>query len=293
MGAEFIPVMSGSEARSTFDHDVTRHVAGDAESLRLALADALEEMNYRVLNETPLQARRSAKSSAQSGCSQNVRDYQTSLEIGLKPTGANATRVSFAYTIKGVYSNYLTKGDRNTLTREAEAIIATALARMAAAHCSACGADTAGSSRFCRQCGTPLASDAPAEIEVLRLTSVANSNQKSISAGMLFFLMAIVLSFTLFFGSDDPVKFAKMVRVIGTISTALGSAGILMILFSWFKLRQAISEPIEQKSLPTVRRHGLGIADAPDTNELPPASIQHPITEATTDLLPHEIKRAS
>lgn len=293
MGAEFIPVMSGGGERSSFDHDVTRHVAGDTESLRLALADVLEEMNYRVLNETPLQARRSARSSAQSGCSQNVRDYQTSLEIGLKPTGASATRVTFAYTVKGVYSNYLSKGDRNTLTREAEAILATARARMAAAHCSACGADTAGSSRFCRQCGTPLTAEAPAEIEVLRLTSVTNASQKNISTGMVFFLMAVILALTLFFGSDDPVRFAKMVRVVGTISTALGSAGILMIVFGWLKLRQAVGQPIEQDSLPAPRRHGIEIADAPDTNELPPASIQHPITEATTDLLPHEINRAS
>lgn len=46
--------------KSSFDHDVPRIVAGDAESLRARLADALEQMGYRVLNENPIQARRGA-----------------------------------------------------------------------------------------------------------------------------------------------------------------------------------------------------------------------------------------
>lgn len=294
MGAEFIPAMSSGGGMSfTFDHDVSRHVANDAESLRASLSDALEEMGYRVLNETPLQARRSAKSSAQSGCSQNILDYQTSLEVGLKSTGTNSTRVTFAYTVKGVYSGYMTKSDRNTLTREAEAIIAAALAKAAANHCSSCGSHTAGNSKFCRQCGSPLLSEAPAEAEVLRLTSITNSSQKTIGTGMAFFFMGVALLLTLFFGSNDPVRFEKMLRVISVMATAFGSAGILMILYGWNKLRQAISRPIEQDSLPTPRRHFVEGVAIPDTNELPPASIQHPITEATTDLLPHEIKQAS
>ncbi len=295
MGAEFIAAMSDGGGMSfSFDHDVTRQVAGDIESLRAKLADALEETGYRVLNETPLQARRSAKSSAQSGCSQNILDYQTSVEVGLKSTGANSSRVTFAYTVKGVYSGYMTKGDRNTLTREAEAIIATALSRTSAAHCSACGADTAGTSRFCRQCGAPLNVAIPAETEVLRLTSNANASQKTVGTGLLFFLMAAALLAVVFLvGSDDPVRQAKLIRIMGTVSAALGSAGLLMVFWGWMKLRQLISQPIEHDAVPIPRRKLIEGVSVPDTNELPPASIQHPVTEATTDLLPHEIKRAS
>src|SRR5690349_5452518 len=113
MSAELIPVMSeSSEMYYTFEHDVTRYAVGDVESLRARLADALEQMGYRVLNEQPLRARRGAQSCASSGCASDIRDYQTTLNIGLKSNGANSTRVTFAYAVKGVYSGYLSKGDR-------------------------------------------------------------------------------------------------------------------------------------------------------------------------------------
>jgi hypothetical protein len=162
MSSEFIAVMNDSgDSYYTFEHDVTRYAVGDVESIRAKLADSLELMGYRVLNESPLQARKSAKGAAHSGCSQDILEYQTMLNIGLKSAGPNSTRVMFDYTVKGVYSSYFSTGDRHTLTREAEALLAQAMARTGAAHCSACGSDTAGSSRYCRQCGAPLSVATP------------------------------------------------------------------------------------------------------------------------------------
>ncbi|HMV49598.1 MAG TPA: zinc ribbon domain-containing protein [Blastocatellia bacterium] len=299
MSAEFIPVMSGSDQTSyTFEHDVTRQVAGDIESVRAKLADALEQMGYRVLNETPLQARRSAKSGASSGCSADILEYQTLLNIGLKSAGPNSTRVTFAYTVKGVYSGHLSRGDRNTLTREAEALLALALARTSAAHCPACGADTAGSSRFCRRCGAPLGVATPPEMEVLRLTSNANASYSNLSGGLLFILIALACLIPLFFGGSDPVKFAKLVKILSVVSGSLGAVGIFMLLAGMARLRATLRKPIEQDSLPqTPRRSQPEGINAPDTNELPPAfdpgTVSHSVVEATTDLLPHEIKRAS
>ena len=103
MGAKY----SGAMGDTNFDHDVTRIVAGDAESLRARLASALERMGYRVLNENPIQARRGARGLARSGCSQDILDYHRSLYIGLKSAGANSTRVTFAYTVKGVHSGFI------------------------------------------------------------------------------------------------------------------------------------------------------------------------------------------
>jgi hypothetical protein len=66
-----------------------------------------------------------------------------------------------------------------------------------------------------------------------------------------------------------------------------------MLLAGSLRLRKTVKEPIEQVSLPQPRRSILDGTGAPETNELPPASVAHPVTEVTTDLLPHEIKRAS
>src|SRR5215470_5096296 len=67
VGAEYTATMGGL----SFDHDVTRIVAGDAESLRARLVEILESMEYRVLNENPIRARRGARALARSGCSQD------------------------------------------------------------------------------------------------------------------------------------------------------------------------------------------------------------------------------
>ncbi|MDQ3009178.1 MAG: hypothetical protein M3X11_00520 [Acidobacteriota bacterium] len=304
MSAEFIAAMSDSgEMYYTFNHDVTRYVIGEAKNVRSGLADALEQMGYRVLSENPIQARRSAKGSAHSGCSSDIMAYHTTLNVGVKSTGANSTRVTFDYTLKGVYSGFITKGDRNTLTRETEAILAQAMARAALAYCLACGADTAGSSRFCRQCGAPLGAVATAEMEVLRLTSGANASYNSISGGMLFFAIGAALLLFLLLGSNDPVKFAKLVKIISFFSITLGGTGMIMLLFGIARLRQVVRRDIEQDAAPVTPRRGIpegagqeGIS-APTTSSLaaalPPPSALHSVTEMTTDLLPHEVKRAS
>lgn len=294
MSAEFIATMGdGGESYYTFEHDVTRYVAGDVESIRTRLADALEQSGYRVLNENPLQARRSAKGAACSGCSRDILDYQTVLNVGLKSAGPNSTRVMFDYTVKGVYSGYLSKGDRNTLTREAEAILAQAMARTSAAHCQACGADASGSSRFCRQCGSPLSAAAPAEMEVLRLTSNTNASYNNLAGGLFFIVIALACLIPLLFDWSDPVKFAKLVKIMMVVSGSLGALGVFMLLAGLARLRGTLRKPIDQDSLPQPpRRARLEGVNAPDTNELPPASVSHSVIEATTDLLPHEIKRA-
>lgn len=293
MSAEFIATMGdGGGVYQTFEFDVTRHVVGDAETVRVGLADALEQLGYRVLNDNPIQARRITRSGAGCEFSSDVLDYQTTLNIGLKSVGINSTRVVFDYKVKGTTGGWLSKGDQKTLTREAEAIIATAVTRAAGAHCSACGNDTAGSSRFCRKCGSPLTA-APAEKEVLRLTAKTNAAQNNLGFGLLFLMIGAGLLLILPFGSDDPIKFAKLVKIFGFLSSAFGGTGLWLIFYSWFKLRQVVSEPIEQDLLPTSRRTFIESLPVPTTNELTPVSIQHPITEGTTDLLPHEIKRAS
>src|SRR5262245_31853163 len=58
---------TGAMGDTSFDQDVTRIAAGDAQSLRERLTAALERLGYRVLNENPIRARRGASGLARSG----------------------------------------------------------------------------------------------------------------------------------------------------------------------------------------------------------------------------------
>jgi len=294
MGAEF----TGAMGDTSFDHDVTRIVAGDAEGLRARLADALEKMGYRVLNENPIQARRGARSLANSGCSQDILDYRRSLDIGLKPAGSNATRVTFAYTVKGVYSGYITKGDHNTLTREAEAIIALAQSRAALSYCPACGADGAGGSRFCRQCGAPVAAADPPELDLLRLTAGANASYKNIVAGAICILTGLLVPALFFLFKSDTMSVEKLLKLTALLVGLVSGTGVVFLMAGLWRLGRTIKHRPEQEELPAPsRRAFVEGANPPGAAALPPQSIQYPVqhsvTEATTGLLPQEVKRTN
>ena len=130
-------------------------------------------------------------------------------------------------------------------------------------------------------------------MEVLRLTSNANAGYSNLSGGLLFILIALACLIPLLFGGSDPVKFAKLVKILSVVSGLLGTFGIFMLLAGMARLRATLRKPIEQDSLPQMpRRSQPESINAPDTNELPPAQASHSVIEATTDLLPQEVKRA-
>ncbi len=292
MSAEFLAAMGdGSGMYYHVEHDVTRTVFGDVESVRARLSDALEQIGYSVLNEAPIQAKRRGTTAGSSGCSTDILDYPASLTVGLKAAGPGATRVTFAYVVRHPYG-FLTKGDRHTLTREAEAIVALANARAFPANCPSCGAAVTGGTRFCRQCGAPAsAAAAPAELDLLHLTAGANAGYKGAGWGAIFLLIALLLPLLLFFGSDDPARFAKMVKVISIVGGSLGLSGLLLLSSGLWRLAKALNRTpdrdLREPIAPPVRRD----LAAPATNELPPASASpHSVTDATTDLLPHEVR---
>ena len=124
--------------------------------------------------------------------------------------------------------------------------------------------------------------------------SASKSERSGLPAVVLFIAIAAALLLVLLFGSNDPIKFAKLVRVISVISITLGGTGLTMLLFGVARLRQMLRREIEPDNAPMPPRRSIAESGgAPTTAALPPLSASHSVTEVTTDLLPQEIKRAS
>jgi hypothetical protein len=296
MGAELMAATGWGDGGMTYhiEHDVTRTMHGDLESVRARLSDALEPLGYSVLNESPLQARRSGTSTGANGCANDIRKFPTSLTIGLKSAGAHSTRATFAYVVKNPVG-YLSRGDRATLDREAEAAIALAQSLHRGTDCASCGAELGGATRFCRHCGAPAVAVAPAELKVYQLTAETNSAYKWVYWSAVFIVLTAVLPLPLLLlGNVNPVKYAKLVKIVGFLCALFGAGGLSFLLTSLFRLRKIIT--ISGAPDPIAILPRTSSSASPDTNELSPASASpsiavNSITEGTTDLLPHEANR--
>ena len=147
------------------DHDITLAIPGDVGTVRARLVNAIQTLGYKVLGEQPVYAKRGPRGAATWDCSLNVLDYATTVTISLKQTNDAAVLATFNFEIKSYMR--MTKGDRQTLAREAEAIAALAMERSTLTACRMCGTQVTDESHFCRRCGAPLGLDVP-ELEVLR-----------------------------------------------------------------------------------------------------------------------------
>lgn len=95
MSAEFL----GSNTTIS-DHDVTLTIAGEVDSLRPRLIEAIQKLGYKVLGEQPIYAKRNAQCGARSGCSFEALDYPTRLTIQLKQVNNIAVVATFNYEVK-------------------------------------------------------------------------------------------------------------------------------------------------------------------------------------------------
>jgi hypothetical protein len=274
----------GSYGYGSSEYDVTRVIPGEIETVRLRLSEALEQLGYRVLEENPLRARRNAQGLGQSGCSNDILASQITINIGLKTAGPHATRATFDYSVK---YPYLLDADRAVLEREAEALVALATVRAVNTVCPACGAETGGS-RFCRQCGSPTAAAAPAELEVLRFVKQAHVSYKWLLYSAMLLAFAVLLPLLIFKGVSGDASYKIII-----LASCLGVSGLLLLGGGLWRLSRVL-KPTEQETTPPAIPRRL--QSAPNTNALPPHAMPvnsiHPVTEATTDLLPEE-KRAA
>lgn len=264
--AEFLT--DGAHAQTT-EHDYRKVVAGDVESVRERLVYALERLDYRVVSEQPLVAR--PVRGRASSCSFDVLRCVKTLTVGLKALNPTSTLVTFEYEIS---NSLVTKGDWQTVEREAEAVAALAAARPTSGSCPSCGAAHASDSRFCRNCGAPNVAGEPAEVEILRLTAGARVGHQSITGGIIAALAVLAIALPMIFLSSKGPKGGTILLIVGE------ALALLWLFYGVWHLHRTLNPKQEAKRLaPAHAPHALA---APQTAALPPRTS---VTEGTTELL--------
>lgn len=256
------------------DHDLTLAIPGEVGSVRVRLVEALQRLSYKVLEEQPLHAKRGAQCSARWDCSLNVLDYPTNLRISLKQTNDLSVLATFNYEVKSYMR--MTRGDRQTLAREAEAIAAIATERHAISACRTCGTQITDESHFCRRCGAPLTVDVP-ELEVLRLTKETRGSYHHIVVGMVVMFLAVLAVSLLFLFTG--------VRITGPllwIAIPLSAYALFLLFQGTWQLHHALNPKTKTKSVTT---SALPAFKSSATTALPPTPVHASVTEGTTGLL--------
>lgn len=196
-----------------FEHHFRRTIPGDIESVRWRLSDVLESFGYIVLGDAPIQAKRPRQKSIWVAM---VLDYDVTLTIALKPISSASTLATFEYEIEQLF----TKGEKQALEREAEAIIALATSASVEVFCPSCGVENAGNARFCRGCGKPAArNQLPSELEVMRLTASASGSQIELTLGLSISVLALLgwLPIILFVDNTKGVAFGWILLALGEL----------------------------------------------------------------------------
>ena len=259
---------------SVSDYDVTLTITGDIESLRPRLSEAIQRLGYSVLGEQPLYAKRSAKGGARWDCSFEVLDYPTRLTISLKQVNDIAVVATFSYEVKSY--KHMTKGDRQTLVREAEAIAALASERLSISACPSCATPITDDSHFCRRCGAPLVVEV-AELEVFRLTRKSRTAYHNLVIGVVTLFVANLILLPLLW--VEP----KLFKVLLTIGSAFGAFGLFALLQGIWQLHFALNPNASQQAI----AHPAPAFTAPLTQALPAVPARASVTEGTTELLPN------
>lgn len=270
--SEFIAVTGGTGGNYTVaEHTARRVMAGDAEAVRARLVYALESLGYTVVSENPLQARRAKLKNI---ISADFNEYARKVAVGLRQGGAAATQVTFDFAV--THNGCMTKGDRLTLEREADAVVALAQAPTAAGLCLSCGTENSEGGRFCRLCGAPNAASAPAELEVLRLTAASRAGLQEVVGGLLIALLALVPGLVMIMtGKPKAMNIGWGILLIGEF------IGWWMMLYGVARIHRALNRRPEAGALPASAA-APQFAPARDA-ALPPAHLS--VTEGTTELL--------
>jgi hypothetical protein len=261
------------------EHHFRKVIPGNIETVRQRLCDVLEDFNYDVTSENPLQAKRRQQKNILVA---NILDYDTHLTIALRSISPASTLATFDYAVQYIFS----KGERLTLEREADAIIALVNAPLNKTVCISCETENLGAVRFCRVCGSPIARNKlPAELEVMRLTGEASGTEIEVGWGLMFILFTLMLTLPMILLGRPKVV------VIGWVLFAIGELlGAFFVLCGMRRLHKTLN-PVQLSQqgnqLGAARNilthEAVALPQEQEQTALPPSPVS--ITEGTTELI--------
>lgn len=248
------------------EHHFRKVIPGNIDEVRQRLSDALEEFDYIVLSDSPLQAKRPARRSVMTA---NVLEYDTNLTIALRAITPTTTQATFDYHVSYLFS----KAERLALEREGDAIIALATAPLNKTICPSCNSEHNGAVRFCRVCGAAVARNRlPAEMEVMRLMAGTSASQIEMNWGLFTLLLTLLITLPIiFFGN---AKGGWILFAIGTILS------VFFLLAGMSRLHETLNPktPPQESANPT-----QPIILTQEKAALPAAPVS--VTEGTTTLM--------
>ena len=277
--SDFVDV-SGGYGSQTTEIYLKRELVGSVESVSARLIAALERLGYDVIEDQPaILGRRGARGWGTWYGSADVLDYSMTLVIRLKPIGDHSTRATFDYKVS---CPWLTKGDKEVVSREVEAITALATMRSADKLCAACGTEAMDDSRFCRRCGAPMTAE-QTELDVLRMAAETRAGHTSVVTSTMLSLLSIL-------GLLAVVAIAVKASVsLDAFWTGIGFLGVISLFnffvgwCAWGRLNNALrNKRAEQRVMPVSDAQTLSGTEA---TALPAGRIERSVTEGTTELL--------
>lgn len=273
---------SGGTPYQTTEHYLRRILAGDVASVRNRLVAALERLGYDILDddEKVVRGRREARGWGTSYSSADVLDYPMTLTVRLKQHGEFGTQATFDYVVK---HPSITKGEKEVLSREAEALSALASVRAAEAVCSACGTESTDDSKFCRRCGAKLSIEV-AELEVLRMSAEIRAGYTSTVAAFIGSLVSFgVIGTTLLVLLTSGVVIGKGFVALFIIGIVLSFLSTIFVGFSWNRTKRSLKRGSSNVT-------PMAEVQSPQLLSMPARSYDQPpsVTERTTNLLSTE-----
>ena len=232
---------SGVSPYNTTEHYLRNVLIGDSKSVRVRLIAALERLGYDILDDDELvvRGRREARGWGTSYSSADVLDYPMTLIVKLKPQGDHATRATFDYVVK---HPSLSKGEKEILTREAEAISALATVRAIDKICSACGTESTDDSRFCRRCGAKMSVES-SELEVLRMSAEIRAGYTSVVSTFVASLAGFGVTGAALIWMLVTGSFVKGIGTLVVIGFALNFLSLIFVSFGWNRVRRSLARP--------------------------------------------------